>query len=76
MAIRGSYCVSDAYPAWSPLRLPARDTAEAMSIRNHNLHWREVTDAGHYIHDDQPEIVTRWVISFLAESNMQAIEVT
>jgi esterase len=51
-----------------------RGTAEAMSIRNHNLHWREVTDAGHYIHDDQPEIVTRWVTSFLAESNMPAIE--
>ena len=47
-----------------------RDTAEAMSIRNRNLHWREVTDAGHYIHDDQPEIVTRWVTSFLTESNM------
>lgn len=53
-----------------------RDTAEAMSIRNQNLHPREVTDAGHYIHDDQPEIVARWVTSFLIESNMQANEAT
>lgn len=42
-----------------------RDTAEAMSARNHNIQWREVADAGHYVHDDQPEIVARLVGSFL-----------
>jgi pimeloyl-ACP methyl ester carboxylesterase len=46
-----------------------RDTAEEMSRRNPNLHWREVTEAGHYVHDDQPEIVARWISSFLMESN-------
>ncbi|MDP1911435.1 MAG: alpha/beta hydrolase, partial [Hyphomicrobium sp.] len=34
-----------------------RDTAEAMSARNPVIRWREVADAGHYIHDDQPEVV-------------------
>jgi pimeloyl-ACP methyl ester carboxylesterase len=44
-----------------------RDTAEAMSLRNPNIRWLEVADAGHYIHDDQPEIVARRVGSFLME---------
>jgi esterase len=43
------------------------DTAEAMSRRNPNLRWCEVAEAGHYVHDDQPEIVARLVRSFLME---------
>ena len=42
-----------------------RDTAEAMSARNPVIRWREVADAGHYIHDDQPEVVAELVSSFL-----------
>ena len=42
-----------------------RDTAEAMSRRNPLIRWREVADAGHYIHDDQPEVVAELVSSFL-----------
>lgn len=42
-----------------------RDTAEAMSARNPVIQWREVADAGHYIHDDQPEVVAELVSSFL-----------
>lgn len=42
-----------------------RDTAEAMSARNPRIRWREVADAGHYIHDDQPEVVADLVSSFL-----------
>lgn len=29
--------------------------------------WHEVADAGHYIHDDQPDAFERLVASFLAE---------
>jgi pimeloyl-ACP methyl ester carboxylesterase len=50
-----------------------RDVAEAMSLRNPNIHWREVADSGHYIHDDQPELVARWVFSFLTEAE-QAVK--
>lgn len=42
-----------------------RDTAEAMSARNPVIRWREVADAGHYIHDDQPEVVAELVSTFL-----------
>ena len=42
-----------------------RDTVEAMSARNPAIQWREVADAGHYIHDDQPEIVADLVSAFL-----------
>jgi esterase len=42
-----------------------RETAEAMSARNRHIQWREVADAGHYIHDDQPEVVAQAVGSFL-----------
>jgi pimeloyl-ACP methyl ester carboxylesterase len=42
-----------------------RETAEAMSARNRHIQWREVADAGHYIHDDQPEVVAQLVGSFL-----------
>ncbi len=43
-----------------------RETAEAMSARSHHIQWREVADAGHYVHDDQPEVVARLVGSFLS----------
>lgn len=44
----------------------ARETVEAMTARNPNLQWREIADAGHYVHDDQPDSVARWVGAFLS----------
>lgn len=45
-----------------------RETAEAMPARNPLVRWKEVADAGHYVHDDQPEVVKDLVSSFLAEN--------
>lgn len=45
-----------------------RETAEAVAARNPLVRWKEVADAGHYIHDDQPEVVKDLVSSFLAEA--------
>jgi len=45
-----------------------RETAEAMSVRNPRVRWKEVADAGHYIHDDQPEVVKDLVSGFLADT--------
>lgn len=42
-----------------------RDTAQAIAARNSLVRWEEVADAGHYIHDDQPEVVSRLVSAFL-----------
>lgn len=44
-----------------------RETAEAMSSRNANFQWHEVAEAGHYVHDDQPEIFAGRVASFLQQ---------
>lgn len=49
-----------------------RETAEAISTRNPTIQWRDVPDAGHYIHDDQPEVVASWVGSFLSGSDKDA----
>jgi pimeloyl-ACP methyl ester carboxylesterase len=49
-----------------------RATVEEMARRNPNLEWREIADAGHYVHDDQPEAVARWVGSFLLRSGNPA----
>ena len=43
----------------------ARDVAESLSVRNRIIQWREIADAGHYIHDDQPEVFTSCVSAFL-----------
>jgi pimeloyl-ACP methyl ester carboxylesterase len=43
----------------------ARDVAESMSARNRNIRWREIADAGHYIHDDQREQFAGSVLAFL-----------
>lgn len=40
-------------------------TAQAMAARNPAIAWREIPDAGHYVHDDQPERVARAVAEFL-----------
>lgn len=48
------------------------DTAEAIGRRNARIQWRDVPDAGHYVHDDQPELVSRWVSLFLNESGEDA----
>ncbi|MBS0222057.1 MAG: alpha/beta hydrolase [Proteobacteria bacterium] len=42
-----------------------RETAEAMTRRNHNFRFQEVADAGHYIHDDQPDFFANLVAAFL-----------
>ncbi len=42
-----------------------RDVAPSMSARNLNIQWREIADAGHYIHDDQPQLFASCVLSFL-----------
>lgn len=50
-----------------------KEAAEAMSARNPNLRWRDVADAGHYVHDDQPQVFEDWVSSFLAETDKPSI---
>jgi len=40
-------------------------SAQAMADANPNIQWKEVPDAGHYIHDDQPAIVAGHVRAFL-----------
>jgi esterase len=42
-----------------------RETAEAMTGRNPNFRFQQVADAGHYIHDDQPEVFASLVSTFL-----------
>ncbi len=46
-----------------------RETAQAVAARNKLVRWEEVADAGHYIHDDQPDAVRRLVQEFLAGSD-------
>lgn len=43
--------------------------AQAMCDANPRLRWVEIPDAGHYIHDDQPETFNRHVKSFLQQSH-------
>lgn len=43
------------------------DTAQAMSERNPLISWRQIDDAGHYIHDDQPLRVANAVRAFLEQ---------
>lgn len=71
--------IVDLWPHVEALRMPTlalrgarsdyfkRETAEAVAARNPVVRWHEVADAGHYIHDDQPEIFERLVSRFLAE---------
>lgn len=42
-----------------------RDIAEEIGRRNARIRWRDVPDAGHYVHDDQPELVGHWIRRFL-----------
>jgi esterase len=44
--------------------LPAKTCAE-MAQRQPLLRWAEVSDAGHYVHDDNPTAFARLVLSFL-----------
>lgn len=39
--------------------------AQAMAAANPRLRWIEIADAGHYVHDDQPEAFHRVVCDFL-----------
>jgi len=43
------------------------EMAERMVQANPLVSWREIPDAGHYVHDDQPEAFCRAVCDFLAE---------
>ncbi|MGB3433705.1 alpha/beta fold hydrolase [Achromobacter sp.] len=40
-------------------------TAHDMAARNPNVEWIEIAGAGHYIHDDQPEVFNQAVGGFL-----------
>lgn len=42
------------------------DMAKAMCEANPMIHWTEIADAGHYIHDDQPEAFQQVLDRFLA----------
>ncbi|MYN14425.1 alpha/beta fold hydrolase [Pusillimonas sp. TS35] len=41
--------------------------AEEMTRRNACIEWADIPDAGHYIHDDQPALVSRVVREFLLD---------
>ena len=41
------------------------EMAQAMCAANPKMRWIEVPDAGHYIHDDQPDFFNRLVADFL-----------
>jgi pimeloyl-ACP methyl ester carboxylesterase len=43
----------------------ARDVAGSLCVRNHIIQWREIADAGHYIHDDQLDVFISCVSAFL-----------
>jgi pimeloyl-ACP methyl ester carboxylesterase len=45
------------------------EAAERMAQCNPQLQWMEVPGAGHYVHDDQPEIVCRAVREFLLQDD-------
>ena len=45
--------------------------ADARVKANPLIQWREVADAGHYIHDDQPERVAQLVREFLLDPASQ-----
>jgi esterase len=45
--------------------------AQGMAEANPNVQWVEIADAGHYVHDDQPEAVHRAVREFLLEGDAE-----
>jgi pimeloyl-ACP methyl ester carboxylesterase len=46
--------------------------AQAMAEANPNVRWVEIADAGHYVHDDQPEVFHRVVRAFLLDGRVEA----
>ncbi|MEI8267604.1 MAG: alpha/beta hydrolase [Betaproteobacteria bacterium] len=48
------------------------DMAQAMADANPRLRWMEIADAGHYVHDDQPEVFHRVAREFLLEEAADA----
>lgn len=70
----------DLWPHVEALRMPtlvlrggrsdyfSRETAEAIAACNKLVRWKEVADAGHYIHDDQPDAFRALVTTYLAET--------
>lgn len=47
--------------------LPA-ETCQAMAERQPRLRWHEISDAGHYVHDDAPDTFIGLVTAFLDEA--------
>jgi pimeloyl-ACP methyl ester carboxylesterase len=45
------------------------EAAELMVQRNPQLQWMEVPGAGHYVHDDQPDLVCKTVKEFLLQAD-------
>lgn len=45
--------------------------AQAMADANPRVRWAEIADAGHYVHDDQPEAFHRAVCDFLLEGEAE-----
>ena len=46
--------------------------AQAMAEANPHVRWIEIADAGHYVHDDQPEVFHRVVRAFLLDGRVEA----
>lgn len=46
--------------------------AQAMAEANPHVRWVEIADAGHYVHDDQPEAFHRVVRAFLLDGRVEA----
>jgi pimeloyl-ACP methyl ester carboxylesterase len=45
-------------------------TCERMAARQPRLTWTEVPDAGHYVHDDQPDVTTSLMTDFLTRARL------
>jgi len=39
-----------------------------MAERQPRLRWREIEDAGHYVHDDAPDTFSEFVATFLDQA--------
>jgi len=46
------------------------DMAQAMAEANPRVRWVEIADAGHYVHDDQPEVFHRVAREFLLDEGV------
>ena len=46
------------------------DMAQSMADANPQVRWMEIADAGHYVHDDQPEVFHRVAREFLLDEGV------